>query len=269
MGMPQNHDDISDITGTVKWIVAVGASVAGVVVAGVSLSDLRGVASSPRWILAVACVSVALACIGGIVLVAANVLATPRITLRELSARETRSGGPSLRTLLSRYEDGMVQAIHDRRTELLGPQDSLFALYQELLRTRTKEMPRDERRTVEDRAAQVAAAARRYEADRRYRRLLWCLRAAGPLFGATVIGFVHLTATSGVVPVTEPVPVRVYRIDASPSTGPCPSDYPGVAVGGSWDRPVVVTSSLGAGCPARRFRAGSAYVVVPQVAATP
>jgi hypothetical protein len=121
-------------------------------------------------------------------------------------------------------------------------------------------------------AGQLIAFANQKLMEHQFSRLKTAVRIGGLAVGAGVASFVLAPKLSTEIPlpVTQPTPVSVQV--TSDKFGPdCPRGtlLQGVAVGGTWEKPIVVTEAQGT-CGARQVTLNSGQAIaVPQVSRSP
>jgi hypothetical protein len=283
-----------NIRDTVKWMIASASAVAAVLVAGLQVKDLGDLAgSSPvRIAIAAGSASVALLLVLFVIAAAVRVLATPRLSVRDLSAREVKIAGASaLEVRVKPVKDKLVQGVLERRTYLLGQHESIREFYDDYSATMNAQRQllqgqvahlgdRQFNAGIPDDVAAVATLVRQaqYDAERlesaaqlifaemRFQALAGRLRLGGVVFVAAVLTFAWVTNTSQTgANVTKPVPVQIYVRDAAKAGLPrgCrASELQGVAVGGTFTQPDVVTEPV-PGCPSTVINRAAGVVVVP------
>jgi hypothetical protein len=276
-------------------MIASASAVAAVLVAGLQVKDLGDLAgSSPvRLVIAVGAASVALLLVLFVIAAAVRVLATPRLSVRDLSAREVKARAPGQEVRLEPVKDKLVQGVLERRTYLLGQHESIRKFYDEYGKTMDAQrqlllgqaahlgnrefdpkIPEDVTavgamvRQAQYNAERLESAAQLISAEMRFQGLASRLRFGGVAFVAAVLTFAWLTSTSQTgANVTNPTPVRIYVRDAAKAGLPrgCrASELQGIAVGGTFVQPNVVTEPA-PGCPSTVISRAAGVVVVPIV----
>lgn len=284
----------ANLTGTLKWMVAAAGAIATVIVAGLQLTAIANL--QPWAAIVAACgAAVALVAIGSVLLGATRVLAMQGPTVIELSNEELNAGvlEPSA-NLDGKALPPLIAWVRERRTSLLGDATSITSLYTDgvvgarraldgLRRgEKSKWASRDlDPKSASDVAwleAEYAAATARVErleeaADYWQRRKAYSdvINRAPKLFNFFVLGILvfavipvwgHSSVTSEI---KDPLPAQIYVRDADAAGVPsdCPATLSGQIVGGSLDRPIVVTVPTGS-CPALKLAAqNDALIVVP------
>ena len=282
---------------TVKWMIAAASAVAAVLVAGLQVKDLGDLAVSPlRLALASGAALVALLLVLSVVAAAVRVLAAPRLSVRDLSARELKAGASALQVRLEPVGDKLVQSILERRTYLLGRHESITEFYREHLAVlgAYQQLSRagavqfagrqfnpgnpEDRATLTGMALQTQRDAERLEsaaqlnlAEMRFQRLANRLGLGGVIFAAAVLAFALLANTSQTsLTVNKPTAVRIYIKDAAKAGLPqgCrASELNGIAVGGTFSHPSVVTEPA-PGCASTLINGGVGVIAVPIVTPT-
>ena len=77
--------------------------------------------------------AVALLLVLALIASAARVLAVPRLSVRDLSARELKAGGSAVRVRLEPLSDNLVQRLLERRTYLLGQHETINEFYRDYI----------------------------------------------------------------------------------------------------------------------------------------
>lgn len=277
---------------TVKWMIAASSAVAAVLVAGLQIRDLSGlVGSSPlRLWGAAAAAFVALLLVLFVIVGAVRVLAVPRLSARDLSARETKAGGIPGQVRLEPLRDELVQSLLEQRTYLLGKHDSIFEFYggylavlqaQALLRSGKVARYESQDFKPGDQHDELILTALVWQAQRgverledaaqlklaemRFQRLAGRLKIGGVVFAVAVIAFVVLTTTQPGASVVKPSPVHIFIQNAQAAGLPKGCDATelnGIAIGGSFLAPTLVTEPA-PGCPSAVIRDHPGIVVVP------
>lgn len=241
----------SEIRSAAKWILAASAGVATFVLGGagsVNLQNLR--VGDPSWLL-FATIAVALTAAAVVLLKASRVLIAPHVTLADLAERELVALTKAVSQGAGRRDASRVAPELDW---LLGVvKQNLFLLIRSGEKS-PKELydayvlP-DHDDNIDADVARVTAFATHKLVLKRYSSLLrWLLGAAVAI--ATAL-FLYLFATSSNTDllVTEPVVVNVTLRDdaeAMKTAGVAQQcagkTVEGVALGGTWDSPQVVSS---------------------------
>ena len=294
---------LGSIQTTAKWIVGAAAVVIGTLIGGLQLKDLASLLSASRLQLGIATAAclVAIGGVGVILVTAARVLVTQGLTLSDIASREVRVLGEQLKPGQDISDlDPMLKSLAERGDLLPDAIPDILTfrnLYDEsrqkaaIFRGGTSvtfagatysPSESDSKEKLEALvsdyqiyADRLVDAAQLYLAQRAFRRLIRALWACGTLAISGVIIFILLTAKTSSAPVTSPTQV-VVLIAQHPShadlraAGLAPGcvgrTLTGVAVGGSYDQPLVVTKPASS-CPARQFKVtrglGLAIPVVP------
>lgn len=281
---------------TVKWMIAAASAVAAVLVAGLQVKHLGDLTGSSPLRLAAAAGSALVALLLALALVAAavRVLAAPRMSVRDLSARELKAGVPALQIRLEPVADKLIQSLLERRTYLLGRHESINEFYREyvaILGARQQLSrgeavhfggrqfdpgSREDHAALAARALQAQRDAERLEsaaqlslAEMRFQRLADRLSLGGVVFAAAILAFAWLTSTNQAsAAITRPVSVLVYIRDAAQAGLPrgCrASELQGTAVGGTFLQPNVITHPA-PGCASTLISRGAGVVVIPEPA---
>ncbi len=303
-GLSAFDEALGSIQATARWIVGAAAVVLGATIGGLQLKDLGPLRGASLLLLAAACLS-CLAAIGGvgwILVAAARVLITQGLTLSDIARREvqiriTRGPlGPGRR--VSDY-DPLLRSLYKRKADLLPDTvDDVLTFrntYDDISRAvgmvrsgtpavlsevtydpgDAVAVARLEAQVSEYReyAERLVDAAHLYLARRAFGRLIRALWAGGVIAVAGIVVFI-LTTASPTSLVTTPVQVHVVIARNAPlrdlaAAGLAPAcagqTLTGVAVGGSYDEPVVVTSQAPS-CPARLFTLRQAVgVAIPVI----
>lgn len=296
-------DKSSNLSGTLKWLVASAGAIAVAIVAGLQLTSLQ---TLQPWAALLATVGAlgALVAVGLVLFGAARVLAIDTPTITELSNAEMDFKAENHADLAT--PEGLKALpllllwLYERRTLLLGDAQTISALYEDgivgsgraLDRLRRKqkctwagraldpESPSDiawletERSIATSRIDRLEAAAGYWMRREAYQRLVkkasWI--SVSFVAGIFIFALAPVVGPATVLPgVTEPVPAQIHVLDANsagvPST--CPAVLAGQIVGGSLANPVVVTSPQGE-CPALKLEAhDKALIVVPNMPVSP
>jgi hypothetical protein len=286
-----------NLASTLKWLVASAGAIAVAIVAGLQLTTLKDL---QPWaaILATAGAVSALVAVGLVLFGAARVLAVDVPTVIELSNAEidanATSGGDLVAQDSLEAQPPLLRWLYERRTSLLGDATSITSLYTdgivgtgralESLRRnqRYKWGQRDllpdsasdiawldaERAVASSRIERLEAAAGYWQRRDAYQRLIKKIPWTSGLFLAGIFTFSLAPVWGPADPpsdVKNPVPARIYVQDASTAGVPpsCPAILSGQIVGGSLERPIVVTTPNGP-CPALKLAAqDEALIVVP------
>lgn len=265
---------VASLHATAKWLVAAGAAVATTLLASVNLRGVTLAAlSTTEQLVAASAALVAYALAISLVLGAARVLATPRLSLNDLSDKEMAAGGVTTSVRLEPVADETVQYILERRTDLLCGEETITGFYAHARTPRpSPEASKDaqavgERRAWAAQARVVEDAAQYHQTRRCFETLRQFLLLGAVLFAISVLVFVWVAASApAVVRVTEPIPVVVHVFDAQEAGLPpgCSDTLDGVAVGGLLESPDVVTLAQGR-CPATRIPGSAGVLTVPVV----
>jgi hypothetical protein len=258
----------TDLTGTLKWLVAAAGAIAAAIVAGLQLT---AIANLQPWaaIIAACGAALALVAIGTFLLRATLVLAIQGLTVSELSNEEINAGvlepsGP----LDGKALPPLIAWVHERRTSLLGDATSITSLYTDGVigaRRALNSLRRGEtaewagRNLSPESASDISWLEAEYTvATARVERLE---EAAG--YWERHRGYTNL--------IEAPIPAQIYVQNAESANVPsdCPATLSGQIVGGSLDEPIVVTTPTGS-CPALKLEAqNSDLIVVPTGSLSP
>jgi hypothetical protein len=292
--VPTGLDDLRD---TVKWLIASAAAVTAVLVAAVQFKGLGQLANAGLERQAIAAVAAfsALTVILLVVVKGAQILATPHLSLNDLADRELQAGGITLKVRIQPLPDTLIQEILERRSFLLDGQQTISDFYTEyrdlmqgrdaVVAGRTAMMAgrqldgsiAGDRETAERLAALVEKKVERLEAEAqfltaqdRFRRLSRWFPLGGFILVLAIVTMAILTTwPQGSVQISQPTPVTVY-LKANPARYGFPAscterELSGVAVGGTFEHPVVITNNV-PGCPPTLLQStGSGIVAVPSV----
>jgi hypothetical protein len=281
---------------TVKWMIAAASAVAAVLVAGLQIKDVNSLAgeSTGRLVGALAAALLALLLVLLVIVGAVRVLATPRLSVRDLSAREVKAVGNPLVVRLEPVSDELIQSLRERRTYLLGQHQSIFAFYNNyvavadaLAKLRQGNAVQFDGRNFDPQNDQDGAAlaalvlqaerdaerledaAQLIETEIRFKRLSDRLIVGGVLFAIAVLAFAWLAGTKPTddALVTKPSLVQIYIKNAA-AAGLAPgchaSELRAIALGGTFVHPTLVTQAA-PGCPSTIIYDGSGVIVVPIV----
>jgi hypothetical protein len=289
----------AELKSTAKWLVGASASTAAVIVAGLQLTDLGRLGEAAWWfgVLALLAAFTALAAAFRILYQAASVLATNRPAISDLARRDVADHGHYPDPRLDHPDDPLLkELVIKRRTELLGPgRDYIMALTSDYDKV-GKVLAGEPGITIQARSynladpIEVAAlhvlatelerrienvldAAERFTTEKRYQHLKRQLTPTGIAFMAGVLAFAWLTILyphriPQTAPVATPVQVEVTvpsenaAMRAGLEKACAGKVLSGVDVGGTLDRPIVVTRAQ-AGCPAHRLGDTQDLIVVP------
>lgn len=288
---------LDHLRSSLRWLVASAGAIAAALVAGLQLTNLATLPWFPLLI-ALGAAIFALSITFAFLIATAKVLTQDRLTATELSNREIRAG---LITEALRVDpvkdDSVIRWIQERRTYLLGPYTTVTALYsdgligsikaaeqlkqgnkvswrnrklnpasaEDLSFVETAAQDATKRIELTEDAAQYAATALAY------RSLLAKMPWWAIAFCISVIVFATIPSlaapTKVLTPVTKPTPVRVVILDPEQAgLGPgCGAETQGVAVGGTFERPVIALTGT-PDCPARVLDRADGVVVVPLIA---
>jgi hypothetical protein len=290
-GLSAFDEALGSIQATARWIVGAAAVVLGAIIGGLQLKDLGPLRGASLLTLVTACVA-CLAAIGGIgwiLIAAARVLITQGLTLSDIARREIPvrlTRGPFRPGQRVSNYDPLLRSLYKRKADLLpdGTDDVLTFrnTYDEItkavgtVRSGTRaalggvtydpgdaaavsrlEALADE---YKERTERLVDAAHLYLARRAFGRLIRALWAGGVIAVAGIVVFILVTA-SPVSLVTTPIQVHVViartaslreLAAAGLAPGCAGRTLTGVAVGGSYDEPVVVIDQTPS-CPARLF----------------
>lgn len=304
-GLGVFDEALGSIQTTAKWIVGAAAVIIGTLISGLQLKDLASLLPASRLQLgiAIAACVVAIAGVGVILVRAARVLIT-HVTLSDIALEEVRillardlkpgqdvsdfnpmlkslakrrgellpDGIPDVLTFKNAYEEASQAAARLRN----GKPVTLSGVSYSPSDPKAKEQLEALVSDYQIHAVRLVDAAQLYLAQRAFKRLIKALWAYGSLALAGVIIFIISTAkASSSAPVTSPAQVVVLIAEhpshadllaAGLAQGCVGRTLTGVAIGGSYDQPLVVTKPAPS-CPARQFKVtrglGLAIPVVP------
>jgi hypothetical protein len=274
-------DEVGAVRAAAQWLVAAGAAVGAVLIAGVQLGSLGRLAKRPPLlVVGLLAFLAALWLVGWVIRAASRVLVVDRVTVANLltaqTARQARMRGIDVHSLAN--EELLVEIfdeVHVNRGWLLPDGcDSLTELYQQFQQARTHGDNEDVEQ-LRSYLSQVSSFARTEAAKHFYRQLVDGL--SGWRGRCLAILIVVLCLALGVPEeaseprVTGPTPVRVVLSGNSAAfkvaglTESCrrSSTIDGVAVDGTLLEPVVVFGGNKTCAPAR-FRVTEALgVAIP------
>ena len=124
---------LQNLRDTVKWMIAAASVVAGVLVAGLQVKNVGNLTPALRAAMALLAAAVALLLVLALIASAARVLAVPRLSVRDLSARELKAGGSAVRVRLEPLSDNLVQRLLERRTYLLVQHETINEFYRDYI----------------------------------------------------------------------------------------------------------------------------------------
>ena len=301
------NEALGSIQTTAKWIVGAAAVVIGTVIGGLQLKDLGSLLAGDPLQLGFAIVAcfVAIGGAGVILVMAARVLVTQGLTLSDIARKEVHirarrrlrpgedvsdfdpmltslakrrgdllpDGIPDVLTLRNKYEKASKAAARVRS----GTPATLEGVTYTPGDPAAKEQLEAHVNDYQMHAERLVDAAQLYLAQRAYRHLIRALWTGGILAVVGVVVFVLLTANTSSAPVTSPTQVKVLiakhpsRADlvAAGLAQACAGHtLTGVAVGGSYDEPLVVTDPAPS-CPASQFTVTKALGLAIPVVPTP
>jgi hypothetical protein len=270
-------------------MIGAAGAIAAAIVAGIQLTaiaNLQPVAA----IVAAAGAAVALLAIGSVLLGATRVLAIESPTLTELSNEELNAP-PAVD---GKSSSSLITWVFERRTSLLGDATSITNLYADGVvgaKRALDVLRRGEKSTWADReldpesasdvawlegeyAAATARVGRLEEAAgywQRRRAYSDLIDKAPMLFTFFILGILVFAImpvwgrTSLTSEIKAPIPAQIYVRDATAADVPadCPARLSGQIVGGSLDKPIVVTVPTES-CPALKLTVqDDALIVVP------
>ncbi len=290
-GLSAFDEALGSIQATAKWIVAAAAAVLGAMIAGLQLKDLGPLREASLLLLVIACLGclAAIAGVGWILIAAARVLITQGLTLSDIARRELQirvTKGPLRPGKRVSDYDPLLRSLYKRKADLLpGAIDDVLTFRNtyddiseaaDLVRSGTPAswegvtydpadagaVARLEAQVGEyrKRAERLIDAAHLYLAQRAFRRLIRALWIGGIVAVAGIVIFI-LTTTNPTSLVTTPMQVHVMIAQNAPrhdlaSAGLAPAcagqALTGMAIGGSYAEPVVVTNQTPS-CPAQQF----------------
>lgn len=290
-GLSAFDEALGSIQATARWIVGAAAVVLGATIGGLQLKDLGPLREASLLLLVIACLA-CLAAIGGvgwILIAAARVLITQGLTLSDIARRELQirvTKGPLRPGRRVSDYDPLLKSLYKRKADLLPDTvDDVLTFrntYDDI--TQAAETVRDGTPAVlgevtydpgnaaavarleamvseyRERAERLVDAAHLYLARQAFGRLIRALWIGGVIAVAGIVVFILATASPTSL-VTTPMQVHVVIAQNAPlrdlaAAGLAPAcaghTLTGVAVGGSYDEPIVVTNQT-PWCPARLF----------------
>jgi len=289
-----------NITGTLKWLVAATGAAAAAIVAGLQLTAIANL--QPWAAIVAACGAVvALIAIGLLLLGATRVLAVQGPTVTELSNDELNAGILEPSSNLDREAlPPLISWVHQRRMSLLGDAASITSLYTDgvvgakrsLDKLRRGEPSKWGSRDLDpqsatdvawleaeyaaatDRVERIEDAASYWQRRKAYSDLI--ARVPCLLFffmlGVLVFAIIPVWGRSSMASeIMAPLPAQIYVRDADVAgvPGVCPTTLSGQLVGGTLDKPIVVTVPVGS-CPALKLTVkNDALIVVPDPSESP
>lgn len=235
--------------------MAAFAALGAVLLAGLQLTDL-GSTNGLHRLVAIGSALFALLLVEAVVIMASLVLTTPRaISLAQLVEQELVAREKAKRTGTDPISiDPFLYAVHLNRRSLLGAD---ISGPHELHNAISKAHETEERETLRDAEQRLSDFASRALAEKRYGRLRLTLIFVIPVITALILTFAVLTSVDDDVVITEPRDVRLVlkgtaeALSLAGLAESCPSELEGVAVGGTWDEPLVLTVP-DEGCPGTR-----------------
>lgn len=306
-GLSVFDEALGSIQTTAKWIVGAAAVVIGALIGGLQLKDLGSLLGASRLQLGIATAACLAAIFGAgwILVMAARVLITQGLTLSDIARREAdirakktlglgdrvSDFDPLLGWLARRRGDLLPQGIPDIQTFKNAYEDAIAAeakvrsgapaVLAGVNYSPGKDAMERLAAQVEDyraRTERLVDAAQLYATQRAYERLIRALQAGGILTVVGVVTFAVLTSASTTeAPVTTPTRVDVLISAHAPRADLLAAGLAqhcagrtltGVAVGGSYAEPLVVTNPA-ASCPAVQFKVTKALGLAIPVLPTP
>ncbi len=291
---------LAELRSSLKWLAAAAGAVAAALIAGLQLKDLpaENLSSHALW---AACFFVAVAL--GMVLVflrrTVRVMTLARPTADDLVIREKKSKVEEFQNQgKKQIRDPLIESLYERKSYVFGESDSIEELYaddyagarralKKLNAGEPAEWKREPVAPSPDNIKKLEAAIERSQKQfpilesvahleltrYEYRRLVKWLPLFGLLFALAICGF-EIAIRSAPPPgaaISVPTNVRIVILDRTKAGLP-PScqetTLQGVAVGGTWDKPTVVTQDTPQ-CHSQLIEGGSGILAVPQVPAPP
>ncbi len=265
---------------TTKWLIAIFAGLAAILVGGLQFSDLGKLAGRrPQTYIAVAAALVTITAVFAILIAASHVLTSFHPTLRTILvlADRAESRTPHLPASLS---EPLIRAIEEERDSLYrGIADDLTDLFARLqdanTATRAPTAVNSDgpgREALDAAVDRVLAFSEHWWAERSFRILMRMLPVAGMITLVGIVAFTFVTATEepdGIAIREQPVPVEIvlteegreWALEVLGCRGP---RLRGVAVGGTLDEPTVVTGGTLECKPARFVATHERAIVLPQ-----
>ncbi|MFV2094693.1 hypothetical protein ACFHW1_04275 [Micromonospora sp. LOL_014] len=275
---------VTNLRESAKWLIAAAAAVGAILVGSFQIKDLGVLADADtlHQVVAVAGGGLSLGTVVVLITAAARVMVTPRPSIRDLSERELRGRRPGVGGLaiVDSNQDDLVRSLLALRSYLFDGKNSLHEVYTEyresqasLARMRAGgESSTEDRRTVEARAANALQAANRIEVvahqiatGERFRALTNRLVLGTAIFAASLVAFTWATLDRPNAVVDKPTAVTVVVTDRAAAGLPptCSlSSLDGVAVGGDFVKPTVVTSPI-AGCGSTVISDSRGIIAIP------
>lgn len=289
---------------TAKWLIGASASTAALLVAGLQLTNLQKLGEADWWIgaLALAAALLGLTAVFRVLHQAASVLATTRPSIGALADKDRGDRGnyPNGPRLQEPVDPLLRELIVLRRSELLGPRRDAIASLPDDLSAAGRSLNMGVPVTIQGkqyrpavasdatalqelitelqrRISAVSDAAERFETTKNYAHLKNQLAFNGGIFLVGVLGFAWLTLLypQKITPfpaVTTPVQIEVTVPSAKAASQAglektCAGrKLTGAAIGGTLDKPVIVTRAQ-RGCPAHRLTDLHGLVVIPAAGA--
>ena len=292
-GGSADHAEAEGLKATARWLVAAGASVGALVVAGTQLKDLAVLDESDAF-QALGAAGLALLGAGVLIFAASRVLQTYRPPIASLKVNEPRDADGTV-IYTEDPQDKFLKLVMDRRNELLGPgRDSITSLdihrnrvYNSLYRGQVAiingqrldpndasdlENLRLKETDISNRINLLRDAAELFETRRRFNHLLWTFVGSFIAFVVGAFYFVYLTSTATAeLSVQRPtrvsfiVPTEASSLRQLGLSSNCAGrTLTGFAIGGSYDAPIIV-SEVQENCPPALLKDTTEVVVVPTV----
>ncbi|WP_131701812.1 hypothetical protein [Mycolicibacterium elephantis] len=292
------QSSLAEFRSSLKWLVAAGGAVAATLVAGIQLTALpsENLASLRLWA-AVAALLVALVLVLAFLRGAVFVMTLSRPMASQLSKREQRSNAAKALACGEEIDDALIRSLYAQRSYFFGEWDSIEDLYDRDYVQATKALHALERgeearwrnrvlkptdpekeslRTVVERAQQrlpvLESVAHLEETRTEYRSLVNKFFGFGLLFVIGVVVFAIATRPDppAGAAISGPSNVRILIQDRAKAGLPqtCVADeLAGVAIGGTWDQPTVMTEPS-ASCPAQLIKDGAGILALPVISAS-
>lgn len=284
---------LDQLHSALKWLIGGAGATAAVVVAALQLGDL----SSLHPVGAVLVAGAALVAVGvalTLLVAASRVLTLPQLTATELSNREMAPDVVS-RAPGEPMPDELLKWIEERKTYLLGSAESVTDLYRDGLvapraaldevvagretewrgrklvpGSESEELLAREIAHAEERLAHAERAVHFYRSREAYKKVADSFVTGGVVFGVSIAALVLVPVfcqAPAEAPITAPTTVTISIVSPGKANLPskCAGDHEGVAIGGTWEHPVVMLPDT-EGCAGRTFEAGDGVVVTPLLA---
>ncbi|GAA3947486.1 hypothetical protein [Actinoplanes auranticolor] len=279
---------VANLRESAKWLIAAAAAVGAILIGSFQLKDLGVLADADTLhrVAAVAGGGLALGTVVMLIIAAARVMITPRPSIRDLSERELRGQRPSTGGLaiVDSNQDSLVRSLLALRSYLFDGKNSLAEIYAEYRDSQASLAQMQagdgssnaDLRLVQDRAVSSLQAVNRIEVvahqiatGERFRALTNRLILGTAIFAAALVAFTWATLDSPTAVVDKPTAVTVVVTDRAAAGLPSTcllTSLDGVAVGGDFVKPTVVTSPA-AGCESKVISDSKGIIVIPQTTA--